>query len=315
MGRKVDLFLDSGAYTAWTQGKKIDLDRYIRFIKAHEQDFSLYAVLDVIGSAEGTLRNQEYMEAAGLRPIPTFHFGEDFSYLRRYVDGYDYIAIGGLAAMGMCSDMISFLNQAFDIICDSDGVPKVKVHGFAVTSIRAMIRWPWYSVDSSSWLMTSRLGSIFVPHKTQSGEWDYLETTGKPSRKVGLTGITSSTGVSDGHLSNISQEWKADTLQWIAEHGFTLGKSTYKEVPSSYVLMENERWCCEPLTSMSDTFGGHKKRATKWDRRWVEVMEEYGATNCSVARDIMNARYFLEVEKRLPAWPWAWQRPALRRLF
>ena len=74
---KVDLFLDSGAFSAMTQGVKIDIYEYIDFIKEHEDVLEVYANLDVIGSAEGTWKNQMIMEEAGLKPLPVFHYGED----------------------------------------------------------------------------------------------------------------------------------------------------------------------------------------------------------------------------------------------
>jgi hypothetical protein len=37
-------------------------------------------------------------------------------------------------------------------LTDPDGTPKVKVHGFGLTNIQLLFRYPWYSVDSTSWL-------------------------------------------------------------------------------------------------------------------------------------------------------------------
>ena len=72
-----EIFLDSGAFTAHSQGKKIDIDKYIEFINRNKNFIKLYANLDVIGNWKETIKNQKYMEKKGLNPIPTFHMGEN----------------------------------------------------------------------------------------------------------------------------------------------------------------------------------------------------------------------------------------------
>ena len=49
---KVELFLDSGAFSAFTQKVTIDIQEYIAFIKEHEDIIDVYANLDVIGMPE-----------------------------------------------------------------------------------------------------------------------------------------------------------------------------------------------------------------------------------------------------------------------
>ena len=56
---KVDLFLDSGAFSAETQGAKIDIQEYIDFIKEHQDVIEVYANLDVIGDPVSTWKNQK----------------------------------------------------------------------------------------------------------------------------------------------------------------------------------------------------------------------------------------------------------------
>src|SRR6266581_8688419 len=56
-------FLDSGAFGALTRGATIDLDRYIAWIKQHQDHLSPYASLDVIGDYKGSAQNYDYMRA------------------------------------------------------------------------------------------------------------------------------------------------------------------------------------------------------------------------------------------------------------
>lgn len=314
---KVELFLDSGAFSAWKQGTPIDINAYIDFVKTHEKNIALYAVLDVIGDAKGTLKNQKIMEEAGLNPLPTFHFGEDFKYLHYYIDhGYEYIALGGLASMGAKSQMFDFLDQCFDIICDDDGIPKVKVHGFAVTSLKAMKRYPWYSVDSTTWLMTARMGSMIVPQRLPNGDWDFLETMpGKSTRKIGISCVSPSAKIPDLHFSTISKQWQAEALDWIEEHGLRMGVSRFKKVKPGYQLQKDEKWAGEPGVGDVETdheFGDEQKKTKAADKQFVEIIEEPGLCNDYISRDVICAMYFKELEQHFPAWPWAWERPAMQ---
>jgi len=143
-------------------GVHIDIHEYIKFIKENKDIISVYANLDVIGiggkqpnrlTAEKTLENQRIMEKAGLNPLPCFHFGEPVEFLQYYVKNYDYLAMGVAGNTG--TKLIPWLDECFSkYICDNKGFPKVKVHGFAVTSLQLMLRYPWFSVDSTSWVVT-----------------------------------------------------------------------------------------------------------------------------------------------------------------
>ena len=144
-----DLFLDSGAFSAFTKGENINIDEYINFIKKNEKVITTYAGLDVIGDSKATRKNVEYMESKGLRPLPTFHHGSDYEELERMVKKYDYIALGGLVPISMnIPVMKKHLDKCFRIIGK-----EVKVHGFGVNGYWAWLRYPFYSVDATSWLM------------------------------------------------------------------------------------------------------------------------------------------------------------------
>ena len=47
--KKVELFLDSGAFSAWSQKIEINIQDYISFIKEHEDVIDIYANLDELG--------------------------------------------------------------------------------------------------------------------------------------------------------------------------------------------------------------------------------------------------------------------------
>ncbi len=172
---KVNLFLDSGAFSAWTKGIKIDIDEYIAFIKKYESYIEVYANLDDIKDPEITYQNQKYMESKGLKPLPCFHYGEDINYLIRYLDeGYSYIALGGMVGKNK-KHLIKWLDKLFyNYLTDKKGFSKVKVHGFGVGSVIIMLRYPWYSVDSTVWVKTSRFGDVLIPI-FKNGKYDYYQ--------------------------------------------------------------------------------------------------------------------------------------------
>lgn len=148
----LDLFLDSGAFSAMTKGARIDVHEYGRYLRDHHHLLSVCANLDVIGtdaaSAEATWRNWRTLrDTYGVPALPVVHVGEPFEFFDRYLDaGEDYIAIGGLVGKTW-SKVLPWVVQAFRHV----GANAV-FHGFGLTSERPISDLPWYSVDSTSWL-------------------------------------------------------------------------------------------------------------------------------------------------------------------
>jgi hypothetical protein len=157
------VFLDSGAFSAFTKGVNIDLEGYCRYIHDNSDIVEMASVLDSIGDAQKTYENQCAMESLGTEPLPCFHYGEDERYLEYYVERYPYITIGGVAIASK-QELIPWLDHIFEkYLTDDQGRPKVKTHGFAITSYDLMTRYPWYSVDSSLWVRVGSFGKILLP--------------------------------------------------------------------------------------------------------------------------------------------------------
>ena len=122
---------------SYTETKEYDAYRqaYIEFMLKHKHEVDVYSNLDVINNPELTWKNQQILEEAGLAPIPVFHLGCDTKWLAKYLKKYEYIAIGGLVP-NPTSVLIPWLDVLFkEHLCDSDGYPKAKYHGFACTSL------------------------------------------------------------------------------------------------------------------------------------------------------------------------------------
>lgn len=161
----IKIFMDSGAFSAHAKNTTVDIDAYAEFILENNHLITAYANLDVIGNALGSWKNQRYLEKKyGLNPIPIFHCGESFHWLQRYIDkGYDYIGLGGMVS-GLKYSVSTFLNIVWcNYLTDDDGWPKCKVHGFGMTTFKYIFEYPWYSIDSTSWLLAAAMGDIIVP--------------------------------------------------------------------------------------------------------------------------------------------------------
>lgn len=157
------VWMDSGAYTAFTQGEVIDLKAYCAWLRVNAKYIDHYAVLDVITSADATWQAQRAMEKEGLAPVPTFHYGEDPRWLSKYLDaGYQYLALGGMVPVDT-KDLIPWLDDLWThYLCNARGEPRLRVHGFGMTIVDLMCRYPWFSVDSSSEVLYAGYGMVSV---------------------------------------------------------------------------------------------------------------------------------------------------------
>lgn len=167
-GDGIKIFLDSGAFSAFTMGVDVDMQAYCRYVQDNIDiieniDGSVCAsVLDGIGDPQKTYENQLAMEKLGVRPLPCFHYGEDERYLEYYMANYSYITIGGMVPIST-PQLYHWLDRIWDkYLTDGSGRPRLRVHGFGLTTMPLVERYPWYSVDSSSWVQIARNGGMML---------------------------------------------------------------------------------------------------------------------------------------------------------
>lgn len=151
LSKGLKILVDSGAYTAFTQGKKIDIVEF--GAKMLELSPKKFINLDVIGDAVETTQNQKYLESLGLNPIPVWHHGSAYESLNELVKKYDLIAIGGLVTTGISSkkrnEILKTIIQMF---------PLTKFHGLGVgTAVDGL-----YSGDSTAWIAGARYGRLIT---------------------------------------------------------------------------------------------------------------------------------------------------------
>lgn len=161
------LFMDSGAFSMFTLGIDVDLDAYGDYLRSGADYIEVASNVDAIGRGKELVgyQNQKYLESLKLpvRVCPVHHARDDDSWLVKYIDeGYDYIFLGGMVPE-TTGYLIDWLDHIWDkYLALPDGTARVKVHGFGLTTFELMERYPWYSVDSTSWVMIGMFGNILL---------------------------------------------------------------------------------------------------------------------------------------------------------
>jgi len=280
----MDLFLDSGGYSAWTKGFDIDLPTYVQFIKDYEDKIETYANLDVIGDGEASYQNWLAMRELGVDPIPVYHPPTDIKYLKKYLKECDHIAIGGIATISKRERIIQLDRIWSRYLVDSRGYPKVKVHGFGLTSLDVLVRYPWYSVDSTTWLKQGVFGKIIIP-RTVRGKFVFDKT---PL----VIGVSGRLGFDRMHIDGMPKDDRAKVLEYIHSKDHKLGLSEFFSVSSDYKLGENEAFTGEVYRT------GNSR---------VERVVEVGICNSVYLRIEFGVIFFLDFEKNCPEWPWSFK--------
>ncbi len=134
--------LDSGAWSVYNSGKKIDLQQYIEFCKLCDADEVV--ALDVIQDWKGSVKNTEAMWKAGVKAIPVYHVGEPEEALLEMARNFPKIGIG-TSIRKYSGIREQWIAQVFARVW-----PK-KIHGFGLTHWNIASRFPFHSVDSATW--------------------------------------------------------------------------------------------------------------------------------------------------------------------
>lgn len=154
-------FLDSGAFSAYTQNRPIELEAYTNYLDSLETMPEVVASLDVIGNPVKSLSNWLELKRRGFNTLPVFHFGSSFEYLHEYVrNGATYIGLGGIAKVN-ARERVPFIDKIFNAYPD----PKsVGFHGFGIGHY-LYSEFPWISVDSTTQSSAARFGCIYTPFR------------------------------------------------------------------------------------------------------------------------------------------------------
>ena len=159
-GLYAEQVLDSGAFSAMTRGKVIDLGEYTDFCLEFGNLFTWVANLDVITDVDQSWNNFEFMLDQGVKNVlPVYHQGEELSTFRAMMDnGCRHI---GLGFQRPIENPHQFLGLTFQELLDDMDPPLI--HGFAMSDF--MHDYPFHSTDSATWIAECRaLRSVRGPH-------------------------------------------------------------------------------------------------------------------------------------------------------
>ena len=290
------LMLDSGAFTVWTKGTTIDLDKYIQFCLDHP-GISYYVNLDVIPGVPNQKRtitkdsvessclqgwkNYRRMLDAGIpkkQIIPVYHQNDPISWLDKYLEfGSPYIGISP-ANDNTTPVKLRWMRGLRKYLFDGAGRPVVKTHGFAVTSYSLMKYWEWHSVDSASWKLSAAWGAIYVPRR-KGGVWDYS----LPPLLVAVSPMSPSIQKRQHHAASMSPLVKRLLLDYLGECGVSLGRHVLRQENQEYSLDRDAQ----------EVWYDKKKRVV------LEPME-IGVANSLNERLKVNARFVKQANRVLP---------------
>lgn len=155
---KIHLTLDSGAFSAFTQKKEVNLDNYCKFILDNDKYVNQAVNLDVINpqspeaAAEAGMANFYLMRDRGIDCMPVFHARESWKHLDKMLELTDYIGLSGTSLVSPVEDK-TWHRLVWNYVTDKDGYPIARFHSFGNTSEYMLLTMPWYSADSATWMI------------------------------------------------------------------------------------------------------------------------------------------------------------------
>lgn len=182
-GWKGKLLIDNGAFTIHRQGGSVDIDEYINWLNENDDHIDLAIALDSIPGKWGEKRTPEelkysqdktwenylYMIERVKSPqklLPVFHHCEDFYCLERFLNHkingeyIKYMCISGNKQLTN-KQREEFYKKCFAIIHKSPN-PNIKIHCLGSATLSNARRYPFTSMDASSWIMTGANGGIMT---------------------------------------------------------------------------------------------------------------------------------------------------------
>lgn len=254
---KSKLFIDSGAFSAHTKGKVVDVDDYIKFINEIDDYVYVFAQVDKI---PGEFRKEKTPEQLASAPkeswdnylymvervksrdklLPVFHQGEDFKWLHnileyRHPDGkpIDYIGISPANDMHV-NEKRKWIERVFRTIKNSSN-PNVKTHAFGMTSLNLLEIYPFTSADSTSWILTGAMGSIMTKYGSK---------------------LTSDRQIkSPDHILNLKPEYKKEFENYLDKYDLTLEDVINKgDKREEFNLRYMHEWSINYISKNTNTY-------------------------------------------------------------
>jgi hypothetical protein len=151
---------DNGAFTAWKQGKPMDIEGYAGWVEKwlKHPGFDWYCIPDVIDGteADNTAMIAEWRSLVDhpmlVHGVPVWHMHESPVHLFRLCHAWPRVAIGSsgeFATVGN-AQWWSRISEAMNAICDDEGRPMAKLHGLRMLDPTVFSHIPLASADSTN---------------------------------------------------------------------------------------------------------------------------------------------------------------------
>ncbi len=157
------VLIDSGGYQLQTGAKgarDISLTGYCSWLQYALPKFPEihgYMGMDILGDVKQTLKNLEYMEAEGLKPLPVWHPKDGDEVLEYYTKKYEYIALGAIAKGKKME-----IRHIFERVKTRYPDHKFHLLGVGINASVALVNMRPYSVDFSTWMTPFRYGNDLI---------------------------------------------------------------------------------------------------------------------------------------------------------
>lgn len=217
--------LDSGGYSARVHGFDIDVTEYAKYLNKYKIQYAFN--LDVL-DLNKSMENLYYLtKNTNTYIMPVYHGGEWIhketrDLLEYYVDCFPFIALGGIAGKEVSQkNSEKFLSYVFSKTRD-----KVMVHGLGCTSLNRLKKYPFFCVDSTSWMTMNRFAQSAVYSsemarvRARNNNWrENLDKDVKYWIKVG---------------EEMTRYWEQRGVKW--------GELDFEELMAKRKLMTYEEW-------------------------------------------------------------------------
>lgn len=169
---------DNSAYSLWNRKREVDWRSYHAWVRDwyRHPGFDWALIPDTI---DGTEEENDGLEAdwpQDLPGVPVFHMHESLDRLDRLCDQWSTVALGSSGAYKTPGSKVWWgrMHEMMNLVCDSLGRPRTKLHGLRMMSTKIFPRLPFASADSTNAGMNSgaveRFGMYVPPTRAQRAD-------------------------------------------------------------------------------------------------------------------------------------------------
>jgi len=168
--------LDNGAFSAYQSAKSYDFKGYRSWCDEwiHHPAVDWCVIPDVIDGGE--VENDKLLSAWYLPnhcSVPVYHFDEPLLRLACLMDHYPRIALGSSGKFMQVGTRAWWMRTAeiMKVVCDENGVPKVKLHGMRMLDPKVFGKMPLASADSCNVGINKGLDNSWIGAKAPKSPW------------------------------------------------------------------------------------------------------------------------------------------------